>query len=898
MLNKQLLLSLFIFIPLITGLSFNANAQQSDTAAMAVPDTAGMPDTHPVIQDNYQANKPYRIAEVTISGQKYLDDKILKTMTGLTEDETVRLPNDDNIANCIRTLWATGMFSDIKVFITKVMDDRVFLDIHIAERPRLYAYQISGVSKNQQNELKDKLKEMLVVNRMVTEALKKDVEEKVKKYYGDKGYMNVQVGFSERNAQGLENSIVLNININRGNKVHINQINYVGNDNATDARLKRTMKGTKEMPRLSLYPAYTESVYGAHPMTFSEYLYGSGFLYPSKTLEALNPYFRWNIFSGSKFNPTKYDEDKVSLLNYYNSIGYRDAQITDDTTYFVKNGNLNVDMKVKEGNKYYFGDIEWKGNTKYSDSVLTQILSIKKGDIYDADLLNSRLGINGGGGEGGDDISTLYMDDGYLWFNIRPVEKSIVHDTINYEIVISEGPKATINKVTISGNTKTNDHVIRRELNTLPGNKFSKSDIVSSLRKINNLGYIDPEKTVPNLNPNINNGTVDIDYSVAEKSSDQLEVSAGYGGEGIGFTGSVGVVFNNFSLKNMFKPREWDPIPMGDGQKLSIRYQSSGKWYNSLSMSFTEPWLGGKKPTSLTVSGIFGKYSSSTIADNPNSSYILNAGGGVSIGKRLKWPDDNFVFSYGLNYQYYFLKDYTLFSNFENGSANNLSLNLTISRYTVDQPIYPRSGSNISLSFMFTPPYSSFSDKNYSALSTEEKYRWVEYHKYKFKAEWYQKIAGNFVLKLAMKYGFLGYYNKQIGFSPFEHFQVGGDGMSGFNYFVGRDIISLRGYDVEDVAPDATIFNKYTAEVRYPFSLNPSATIYGLAFLEAGNGWSNFRTYSPFQLYRSAGIGVRIFLPMFGLLGLDYGLGIDKLGNGVKFSNAFKFTFMLGQEPE
>jgi len=884
--------SVIILLLSVATLTVHAQTDHADNSLGKDLSIEHQSDATTVLTGDNVPSGTYEIADISVSGYEYLDDKIILTIFGLSVGETIRLPNDESIASGIRALWQQGMFSDVQVVVTKITGNRIFLSLRIVERPRLSGYEITGVAKGQQSELKDKLKQILVVNRMVTESLKKDVTQKVTTFYSDKGFSNVAVDILEKKNPETPNAVFINVKINKGGKVHINQINFSGNDNATNLRLKRTLKNTKEMGRLSLYPADDENVYGATHPSFKDYVRSKGFLSFSNTLEALDPYFRWNIFSGSKFNPVKYEGDKGTLISFYNSIGYRDAQVEKDTTYYVKNGNLNIDMKLREGKKYYFGDIQWKGNTKYSDSLLTRILGIKKGDVYDGELLASRLAGNEGG-----DITGLYMDDGYLFFKVDPIEKSIVNDTINYEIVITEGPQATVDKITISGNTRTNDHVLRRELFTLPGNKFSRSDVIRSIRQISNLGFIDPEKVNPNFIPNLSKGTVDIDYNVAEKSSDQLELSAGYGG-GIGFTGSLGVVFNNFSLRNLFKLKEWSPLPMGDGQKLSIRYQSSGLWYNSINFAFTEPWLGGKKPTALTVSGVYGRYAQNIGDANPNSSYLRNIGGGVSISKRLRWPDDNFIFSYGINYQNYFLNNYTLFSDFKDGFSNNLSLRLSISRSTVDQPIFPRSGSNINFTFMLTPPYSMFSDKNYSSLTAQEKFNWIEYHKYRFTAEWYQKIAGNLVLKLSMKYGFLGYYNKQLGFSPFERFQVGGDGLSGFNYFVGRDIISLRGYEILTNATDATIFNKYTAEVRYPFSLNPSATIFGLAFVEAGNGWNNIKEYNPMQLYRSAGLGVRIFLPMFGLLGLDYGLGFDRLGPGVKFGSAFKFTFMLGQEPD
>ena len=615
--------------------------------------------------------------------------------------------------------------------------------------------------------------------------------------------------------------------------------------------------------------------------------------------------------SASKFDAKKYRDDKSSVVALYNKEGYRDAQILRDTVYNVENGNLNIDIELKEGHQYFFGDITWKGNTKHSDSTLNALLGIERGDVYNKDLLDGKLG-GRASMEGGVDVGSLYLDNGYLTYHASAIEKAVRGDTIDFDIMLNEGPQFTVKNINILGNDRTNDYVIRRELFIYPGQIYNQSALIRSIRQVSNLGYIDPEKVNPVPRPNVQDKTVDIDFNIAEKSSDQLELSAGYGG-GIGFTGTAGIVFNNFSLKNLFNLKTWDPLPMGDGQKFSLRYQSSGLWFNSFTMSFTEPWLGGKKPISLSVSANYGRYALNRKGYNPETrrpiatpydEYIRNIGAGITLSRRLRWPDDNFIFSVGLDYMNFKLKDYPLLERempeYRNGISNNLALKLTIARSTVDQPIFPRSGSNISLSLAFTPPVSAFSDNDYATMTAREKYRWVEYHKYKFNADWYQRITGNFVLKLSAKYGFLGFYNKNLGFSPFERFQVGGDGLSGFNYFVGKDIVAHRGYDV--YGENFTIFNKYTAEVRYPFSLNPAATIFGLAFFEASNGFNNIREYNPTKLYRSVGLGVRVYLPMFGLLGLDYGIGIDNLvapnGEKKKFGSAAKFTFMLGQEPQ
>lgn len=858
-------------------------------------------------QSNTIQPQSYYIDTVTVSGIKYADPDLVRLASGLDKGQRFgSLQNDPVFANAIRKLWKDDLFSDIQISIVKVVGDSATVNISLRERPRLSDYTITGITKTQMAELKDKLK--IVKQRMITEALKKDIEDAVFRYFSKKGYYNVKTTITEQNDPKAANSVVMNITVDKGKKVHINKISFAGNENTSDEALKSKMKGTKEMPRISVHAAESENVYGAKDNSFKSYVKNLGFLSLSKTLDALNPYFRWNVFASSKYNPDKYDDDKNKVIAYYNSLGYRDAQIVADTTYKVENGNIDIAMKVDEGKKYYFGDIKWDGNTKYADSLLSRILGIHKGDVFNQDRLSSRL--NGGApdaGAAGPDITSLYMDDGYLFFRINPMETSIDGDTINYLMAIQEGPQATNRNITVSGNQKTNDYVLQRELFTLPGDKFSRTNVIRSIRQLSQLGYIDPEKVDPQLNPNYEDGTVDINYAVTEKSSDQLQLSAGFGG-GTGFIGSVGIVFNNFSIKKIFEPKAWDPLPMGDGEKLSIQYQSNGLWYNSANISFTEPWLGGKKPKALTVSAVYGRYATSTTSTSvydsyysgdPSKNYMRYWGGGVSLSQRLKWPDDNFIFSYGLNYQNYYLKDFAYFDadgGFTNGTSNNLYFKLTLARNSVDQPIYPRSGSNISFSFQFTPPYSMFSNKDYDRIDANQKYKWVEYHKYRFNAEWYQKIVGNLVFKFAAKYGFMGYYNADLGYSPFERFQVGGDGMSGFNTMIGRDLISQRGYDV--YAQNATIFNKYTLEVRYPFSLNPSATIFGLGFVEAANGWDDFKTYNPFKLYRSAGLGVRVYLPMFGLLGLDYGIGFDKLGPDVKFGSAGKFTFMLGYEPD
>jgi outer membrane protein insertion porin family len=849
-------------------------------------------------ENNARAQGPqeYTIGGISTVGAQFLDEDLLLAVTGLSVGKKIKLPYDESISKAIKNLWKQELFSDVNIFVEKIIDDKIFLKINVEERPRLSKYNFKGIRKGEAQELKNKLN--LVKSKVITEAAKKESIVRVKRYFEEKGYGNTLVKIREKPDTFLVNSVILTFDIEVGKKTKVNQINISGNESASETRIKRSLKGTKEAGRISFHRADDVSVFeDSSKRSFGKYLTNAGFLSISKTLDALDPYFRPKFLKSSKFNEKKYEEDKEAIIEYYNTLGFRDASILADTIYSVGNGNINVDIKINEGRRYYFGDIKWKGNTKYSNETLTKLLGIKRGDIYDLELLSKRIGTIPD--PAGQDISSLYMDDGYLYFRIDPNETSVVGDTINYEMRITEGAQATINNITIEGNDRTNENVIRREIYTLPGSKFSRADIIRTTRQIAGLGFFNPEKTIPQPKPRPD-GTVDINYSVEEKSSDQLQMSMGFGG-GVNFYGQIGITFNNFSLRNILKPKLWDPLPVGDGQRFAVNYSSNGAFFNSLNISLTEPWLGGKKPNSLTTNFIYSKFSSN-LADG-SKSFIKVLGGGVTLSKRVKWPDDNFVVSYGLNYQNYQLEKYTgLISDFTNGFSNNLHLKFSVQRYTLDQPQYPRSGSDISFTFQFTPPYSTFSGTDFATANQGVKYKWIEYHKYRFKADWYKTVVGNMVFKFSAKLGFLGYYNPDIGLSPFERFQLGGDGLSGQNFFIGRDVISQRGYEV--YAQSATIFNKYVAEIRYPFSLNPTTTIFGLIFADAGNAWNNFGSFNPTRLNRDVGVGIRLFLPMFGLLGLDYGIGLDRYqfnpnGTGkTSLKDMSKITFMLGFEPD
>lgn len=873
---------LFILPTILLLLGISAHAQ------LAIPNgDAGIKPAAP---------SEYIIGGISSSGANFLDEDLLIAVSGLSVGKKIKLPYDESIAKAIKNLWKQELFSDVNISIDKFIEDKVFLKINVEERPRLSRYNFKGIHKGEAQELKNKM--ILVKGKVVTEATKKECMVRIKKYFEDKGFGVTSVKIRERNDSVLVNSVILTFDIEVGKKIKINQINFSGNEYASESRLKRTLRDTKESGRISLYPADDISVYASNnKRSFGKYLKNFGFLSLSKTLDAVDPYFRPKFLKSSKFNQNKFEQDKEGIVAYYNTLGFRDATVLSDTIYPVKNGNINIDIKVNEGKRYYFGDIQWKGNTKYSNETLTKLLGIKRGDLYDQELLAKRIGTIPD--PAGQDISSLYMDDGYLYFRIEPTETSVVNDTINYEIRISEGVQATINNITIEGNDRTNENVIRREIYTLPGSKFSRSDIMRTTRQIAGLGFFNPEKTIPQPKPRPD-GTVDINYSVEEKSSDQLQMSMGFGG-GVSFYGQIGVTFNNFSLRNLLKPKLWDPLPVGDGQRFSVNFSSNGLNYSSLNVSLTEPWLGGKKPNSLTTNFMYSNFSSN-LSDG-SKSFIRVIGGGMTLGKRVKWPDDNFIVSYGVNYQNYQLNKYTgLISDFTDGFSNNLYFKIAVQRYSLDQPTYPRSGSDINFSFQFTPPYSSFSGTDFATAGQDQKYKWIEYHKYRFKADWYKTIVGNMVFKFSAKMGFLGYYNPDIGLSPFERFQLGGDGLSGQNFFIGRDIVSQRGY--EAYGQNATIFNKYVAEIRYPFSLSPTTTIYGLVFADAANAWSNFGSFNPFKLNRDVGVGIRLFLPMFGLLGLDYGIGLDRYQfnpngtGGSSLKDMSKITFMLGFEPE
>jgi outer membrane protein insertion porin family len=865
---------------------------------------------------NQKIAREYTIADIAITGIRFLDTAIVSSISGLSTGDKFVHPGNDVFAKAINKLWRQRLFSDVKIYITKIQEDKVWIEINLTERPRLGDFKFHGVKKSELEDLLGKVQ--LAKQTILTEETRQRIREQSIKYYKEKGFNNTTVTIEERPDTAYINSIYLDIYVIKGMKVKVDNISFFGNNSAGDLKLKKQMKGTKEMTKITLFPSKDTTYYGLRKKpSFKQYMKDNGYLSLSKTKNFLDPYFRFKLFSSAKYDGKKYSEDKEKLIAYYNSIGHRDAQILADTSYSTIKGNLNIEIKVDEGRRYYFGNIVWKGNAKFTDSLLNFVLGINKGDVYNIDILNKRLGKELS--QDANDISSLYMDDGYLFFRADAVETAVYNDTIDHEIRIIEGPQARIKNVTIAGNDRTKDYVIRRELRTMPGELFSRSDLIRSQRELAALNYFNQETINPGVVPDANDGTVDINWKLEEKSSDQLELSAGWGGN-FGLTGTLGVSFNNFSIKNIFKKSAWDPLPQGDGQKLSIRYQSNGSIFRSYNFSFTEPWLGGKKRNSFTIGFNSSKFSNGfdyltgrIDKQRSDTNYLKTNGFTVSLGKQLKWPDDFFSLVYAFNFTQYKLRNYPIFQGLSDGTSNNISFKIGLQRSSVFDPIFPRSGSNMSASVQFTPPYSLI---NKDLVNSNNPYKTPEYHKWRFTGDWYVPIGRalgaeknrQLVMRMAAKYGFMGRYNNKLDYSPFERFQVGDAGLTNNFGLLGYDIVAHRGYPVYEssdptINPDQqqaqrffTIFNKYTLEMRYPLVINNSSTIYALTFFEAANGWYNFKEYNPFKLRRSVGVGMRFYLPMFGLLGFDYGIGLDVLPGGSTKRN--RFTFMLGFEPE
>lgn len=798
---------------------------------------------------DYANPKEYEIGGVTVSGIQYLDPTVLILLTELQVGETITIPGEE-ITKAIEKLWEQGLFSEVKISLTKTIDNKAFLDIYLQERPRLSKFSFTGVKRSEADDLRDQIK--LIKGSQVTENTLMNTKQIITNYFVDKGFLNAKVEIEQIIDTMMTNSVILNIDIDKNERIKINEIHFDGNEELSENKLRRTMKETKR-----------------------------------KTW--------YNIFKASKMVKSDFKEDKKNIIEKYNELGYRDAKITYDSIARFDETTIDLYIGINEGQKYYIRNISWLGNTKYNSKLLSQVLGIKKGDIYNQKLLEEKLLYDP------QSVFSLYQDNGYLFSNITPVEVLVENDSIDLEMRIYEGKQARINNVTVSGNTRTNDHVIMREIRTPPGALYKRSEVQRTIREFAQMGYFDPEKLNVDFQPDPANGTVDLEYIVEEQPSDQIELSGGWGAGMI--VGTLGLSFNNFSLRNIFNPRAYRPLPAGDGQHFSIRAQASGLFYQSYSLTFVEPWLGGRKPNSLTTTLYHSIQQSYNVAEDEDRASFKVSGAAIGLGRRLAWPDDYFTLYHELNYKHYRIFQWGGFL-YNDGYSNNISLKTNLSRHSSGpNPIFPTTGSTFNLSLEITPPYSMFTDIDYANSSSQVKYKWIEYHKWKLSGSWFLTLIGSrtgdsraLVLHTKFEFGILGHYNKDIGPSPFEGFQLGGDGLYGYNLY-GRETIGLRGYLNNSLTPSdgGNIYDKFAVELRYPLSLNPSATLYAIAFVEGGNAWYDIDKFNPFEIRRSAGVGIRIFMPMIGMLGVDWGYGFDEIP-GVTGANGSQFHFVIGQQ--
>ena len=829
---------------------------------------------------DYSHPVKYKVGGITVEGNTFYSDQQIISLTGLRPGMEVTVPGEE-LSNIVDRLWLQRYFEDVALTVDSlsVAGDSAWFCLRIKERPRVSRWTFSGVSSSERKDIQERVN--LRPGREFSEYVEKTTSDIIKRYFAEKGFLLCKVDAEVSKDSIIRNAIRVDFAIDKGEKIKVKEINFIGNEHVDDFKLARSMKKTK-----------------------SNKLY--------------------NFFSSKKFNEEEYFNDKKNVISAFNEEGFRDARLVRDSIYYVEPNRLGIDLVFEEGDRYYFGDITWTGNSVYASDALNSVLAINKGDVYDVVTMNRRL--YGGGKANEYDITKLYRDNGYLFFNVTPVETNIQNDSVDVELRISEGKQATLNDIIINGNTVTNEKVVRRQLFTRPGYLFSQTDFERSIREIASLGQFDPEaimsETGYSIIPNQLDNTVDLVYNVTEKPSSQLEVSGGWGGNT--FVATVGVSFNNFSTKRMFDKGAWRPVPLGDAQNLAFRFQTNGTYYTALTASFTEPWLFGKKPTSLNIGAYYTRQTNSYLALNilRNDRQMEVFGFSASIGTRLKWPDNYFVLYNGLSWQTYKLTNwYSGYFIFDDGIAHNLSYSLNLVRNSTDQQIYPRQGSEFSFLLQLTPPFSllrkfdydadgnkvavgSYKDVNYDNWTSSQRYKWIEYHKWKLSGAVYTRLAGDLVLMTRAQFGYLGYYNRNWGYSPFEGFLVGGDGMSGYSTY-GSEVISLRGYENYSLTPyvpsaynsngyayAGNVYDKFTVELRYPVIMQPSSTIYVLAFLEGGNCWSDIRDFNPFQIKRSAGLGIRIYLPMLGLLGVDWGYGFDTSDP----SRRSQFHFVIGQQ--
>ncbi|WP_140936685.1 outer membrane protein assembly factor BamA [Sphingobacterium lumbrici] len=817
---------------------------------------------------NYLQPKDYIIGGITVSGVQYLDAEVLITISKLVIGQYIEVPGEAT-ANVIKNLMAQNLFDDVQLWATRIEEENIFFDIRVQERPRLTRIDINGLSKSHTEEIRKRLNEG--AGKIVNENLLQSTRSTIQRFLREKSFLYPDIKIETFKDTAQANNEIVVVDVEKNKKIKVRKVNFTGNEIFSDNQMSKFLKGVK--PR------------------------------------------KWyRIFGPGKFKEDKYDEAKEKLIAKLQDRGYRDAQILSDSIYRYDENEIAIDIEVYEGPKYYVGSIDWTGNTRYKDSVLNILLGIERGDVYSEEKMITKLM---GPTRNSDDISSLYQNDGYLTFSINPVIKRINQDTVDLEIQVSEGKQYTINNVIVKGNDVTNDRVVLRSIYTKPGQKYSRELIMRSIREISQLGMFDEQKITPDIPSSTMNheeGTTDVVFNVTEKPSDQVELSGGYGAGQI--IGTLGLTFNNFSTSNLFKKDAWKPLPRGDGQKLSVRGQTSGKRYQSYNFSFTEPWLGGKKPvyfglsayTSNSSYGGFNYYTGEQMVRDSELNRIWMTGVTASLGKRLQWPDNYFQINSSLSFQRYKLQNYGNYFLFSDGTAYNVNFTQEISRNSVDVPIYPTSGSHIKFSVQLTPPYSLFNDINYATAADNVKYKWTEYHKWKFDSQWYTKVVGKLVVKTQAQFGYLGSYSTETPTSTFERFKLGGDGMQGFDFLQGSEILAMRGYANGTIIPESTgngfqqiainsgspIYAKYQMELRHPVMLNEQATVFVLAFAEAGNTWNKFSEVNPFKVRRSAGVGARIFLPIFGMLGIDYGHAFDPIPgmNSNNWKQNFTFSIM------
>ena len=793
-----------------------------------------------------QPDTDYEIGSIQIKGADQLDPTMVSLLSGLNVGDKVQFPSD-KVAKAVRNLWEQELFDDVQLYITKKIERVVYLEFRLKTLPKLSKFYFTGIKKAKQ----DAIRELLDLKRgkVVSKNLLITSSNAIKKYFIEKGFLEANAEITSFQDSSLLDAVILRIDVNPGERLKIEEIVFKGNKSISDKKLRKVMDDTHR-------------------------------------------YRWWNIFGISKLLKEKLESDKSLIVEAYNEAGFRDMRIKSDTFYKTPENKLIIEFEIQEGRPYHYKSVSFYGNSKYSTEILQSILKIKAGDRFNSKALYSRVN----GDPDGNDISSLYLNNGYLFANVIPVEVKVEKDSIDLEIRIREGKQATVRKVIVNGNERTNDHVIYREIRTRPGDLFSKSDIMRTVRELGQLGYFDPRQITPVPIPDPITGTVDLEYTVVEQSTSQLELQGGWGRFTV--VGTLGLNFNNFSARNIFNKRAWQPLPTGDGQNITIRAQTNGTFYSSYNFSFTEPWWGGKKPNSVTFSAYHNtmNYSGQQTVDSLAQKIGIT---GVTLGqaRRLKWPDDYFTLFQSFEYRRFNINNYPLVgASFTNGIANSVAYTFNLRRDNRDLPIFPTRGSSIGFTLEATPPVSLLDGRDYSKLSPTEKFRFIEYHKWKFTGDYYAQIAKNFVIKSYSEFGFLGSYNKDYGLPPFERYYLGGDGLQNF-VLDGREVIGLRGYTNFSLTPDGggALYNKFTTELRYLLSPNPQAQIFVLAFAEAGNNYDNFADYRPFELKRSNGVGLRIFMPMFGLLGVDLAYGYDNLP-GTSGPSGWQTHFVLGQQ--